>query len=752
MRNHFIKHSLLAASIITALSACNGDNDNEVKALQANVAALQTQLDQSTSSVTALQAELVTLTAAIADSSTLNQQQKAALDKQIVELNNMLSLSDDRFDALAMAESLAALKVILVAEQFATLRLMETTDIHAYLTDVNYYNGSTQTRFGLSRTATLIKQSRAEVTNSVLVDNGDLIQGNPIGDWMAAKGIEAGEIHPVYQVMNSLDYDVANYGNHEFNYGLSFLAESVNDANFPYISANVFIDDGDSNSENDVPYFSPYHIIDKIIFDKDGNELSIKIGFIGFVPPQIMVWDKNNLTGEVIAKDIKASAEKYIPQMQAEGADIIVAIPHSGIDATPYNSEALAENSSWYLSQVEGIDAIMFGHAHALFPSSAYANTPNTDIKKGSINGVPAVMPGYWGSHLGIIDLELAYDADNRRWSIFNHQVSTPSVDSVDVSVDDELITMLATAHTGTTKYMNQPIGSASDDMFSFLALVQDDPSVQIVSDAQKHYVEQLIQGDVNLENIPVLSAAAPFKACARSQNCANESDFVTVSQGDLALKDAADLYLYPNTLQVLKVSGSELKEWLECSAGMFNQIDVTSSQQQELVSASFPTYNFDIIDGVEYQIDVSQPARYASGCVLENTEAQRITNLTFNGEVISAEMEFLVASNNYRAGGGGNFPGTGGEHVVIEAPDANRDVLANYIRQLSQGAGTVNPSADNNWRFAEINSDIELNIVFRVPDTERVASFVSAKQYFPMTKVGSDAKGAIYQIDLSNQ
>ncbi|MDN4502591.1 bifunctional 2',3'-cyclic-nucleotide 2'-phosphodiesterase/3'-nucleotidase [Alteromonadaceae bacterium BrNp21-10] len=752
MRNQFIKHSLLAAAIITSVSACNGDNDDEVKALQADVAALQSQLDQSDSSAAELQTQLATLTAAIASSSTLNEQQKNALDTQIAELTGMLNLSDERFDALAMADSLNALAVILEAEQFASLRLMETTDIHAYLTDVNYYDGSTQTRFGLSRTATLIKQARAEVTNSVLVDNGDLIQGNPIGDWMAAKGIEAGEIHPVYQVMNNLDYDVANYGNHEFNYGLSFLAESVNDANFPYISANVFIDDGDDNSDNDEPYFSPYHIIDKVIFDNKGNELTIKIGFIGFVPPQIMVWDKNNLSGEVIAKDITAAAEKYIPQMQAEGADIIVAIPHSGIDANPYDSNALAENSSWYLSQVAGIDAIMFGHAHAIFPSSAYADTPNTDIEKGTLNGVPAVMPGYWGSHLGIIDLQLAYNADDQSWSIFNHKVSTPSVDSADVAVDDELTTMLTAAHTSTTEYMNQPIGSASDDMFSFLALVQDDPSVQIVSDAQKYYVEQLIQGDVNLEGLPVLSAAAPFKACARSQNCANESDFVTVSKGDLALKDAADLYLYPNTLQVLKITGSELKEWLECSAGMFNQIDVTSSAQQELVSSSFPTYNFDIIDGVQYQIDVSQPARYTSACVLENTDAQRISNLSFNGELVTAEMDFLIASNNYRAGGGGNFPGTGGEHVVIEAPDANRDVLANYIRQLSQSVGTVNPSADNNWRFANIDSNVELNIVFRVPDTERVASFVSDKQYFPTTKVGTDANGAIYQIDLSSQ
>lgn len=202
----------------------------------------------------------------------------------------------------------------------------------------------------------------------------------------------------------------------------------------------------------------------------------------------------------------------------------------------------------------------------------------------------------------------------------------------------------------------------------------------------------------------------------------------------------------------MLKVSGAELKEWLECAATMFNQIDPTSTAQQELVSTAFPSYNFDIIDGVKYEIDVSQPARYQGNCELINESAQRITSLTYAGQAVDDEMEFLIASNNYRAGGGGNFPGTGGEHVVIEAPDANRGILANYIRELSTANGAVNPSADNNWRFATVASDVALNIVFRVPDNDRVAAFIAAKQNFPMTKVGVDERGAIYKIDLSTQ
>ncbi len=755
--------STLLASCIALLSGCGSSNKSQANTIEPDNQPVKEQVpvdDKTTpdpdmdpqagnKTITELKAIFEVIKSNAANNDTLSTEQQAAYNQKIDNIDFLLDTTEDLIDKAALADELTHLKAIVNAEYFARLRLMETTDIHAYLTDVNYYSDTIQTRFGLSRTASLIKTAREEVVNSVLVDNGDLIQGNPIGDWMASKGITADEVHPVYQAMNLLGYDVANYGNHEFNYGLAFLKESVNDANFPYISANIYKPDGDTDPTNDQHYFDPYTIIEKTIIDSDGEDRTVKIGFIGFVPPQILVWDKKNLTGKVTVKDIAATAKELIPKMQAEGADIIVAIPHSGISTAPYDESNLAEHSSYYLSQVEGIDAIMFGHSHSVFPSEAFADVAHVNIEKGTINRVPAVMPGYWGSHLGIIDLELVYDKDSQKWNIFNHQVSTPSIDTESVITDPEITAALADADTQTTTYMNQPIGSASDDMFSFLALVQDDPSVQIVSDAQKDYVEQLIQGDVNLQNLPVLSAAAPFKACARSQNCSNESDFVTVKKGNLALKDAADLYLYPNTLQVVKINGGELAQWLECAAGMFNQIDTTSSEPQELISTSFPTYNFDVIDGVKYQIDVTQPARYAEGCVLDNSNAQRIVNLTFNDEPVAEDMQFLVATNNYRAGGGGSFPGTGSEHVVIEAPDANRDVLANYIRTLSADNGTVNPSADNNWQLARIDAAIDLNIIFYAPDTVRVADFIAKQQLFPVNYIKASERGAMYKINL---
>lgn len=632
------------------------------------------------------------------------------------------------------------------------LRLMETTDIHANVMDYNYYSGSTNIGIGLVRTATLIKEARAELTemgNSVLVDNGDLIQGSPMGDWKQATGIEAGEVHPVYKAMNELDYVVGNYGNHEFNYGLEFLAESVNDANFPYISANIFIDDGDDNPDNDMLYFDPYHLETKAVMDKEGNTHEITIGFIGFLPPQIMQWDKANLSGKVITKDIKAMAERFVPQMKEEGADIVVAIPHSGISTKAYSADALAEHSSWYLADVEGIDAIMFGHSHLTFPSSAFAETEGVDLEAGTIKGVPAVMPGYWGSHLGIIDLSLEYNVTQDTWQVVGSQVEARAIvvdGEATVEPDAVIAANLEHDHQATIAYMGTPIGESTDDIFSFLALVKDDPSVQIVSDAQKAYVENLIQGDVNLQDLPVLSAAAPFKACNREGICADETSFTTVAKGELTLSNAADLYLYPNTLVAVKINGEELKGWLECSASQFFQIDTTTTAQQELVDyAGFPTYNFDVMDGVTYQIDVTQPPRTDRSCSVINADANRIVNLKYNNEDVSDTQEFIVATNNYRANGG-VFPGTGSDHIVINSPDTNREVLANYIRDNSP----VTPTADGNWSFAPIDTVTDLTVVFRVPNTDRARNFVAAQLQNAEFIEVNDAGEAVYELILN--
>lgn len=160
-------------------------------------------------------------------------------------------------------------------------------------------------------------------------------------------------------------------------------------------------------------------------------------------------------------------------------------------------------------------------------------------------------------------------------------------------------------------------------------------------------YVKGKIKG-TQYENLPVLSAGAPFKAGTRS-----DPDYYTyIPKGELAIKNVADLYLYDNTVAMLKLTGADVKEWLEMSAGQFHQIDVNKAGEQQLINTDFRSYNYDVIDGVTYEIDVTQPAKYDTSGNVVNEEASRIVNLQYNGKPIDLKQEFVVATNNYRASG----------------------------------------------------------------------------------------------------
>lgn len=620
-------------------------------------------------------------------------------------------------------------------------RIMETTDLHSNMMDFDYYKDKPTDKFGLVRTATLIAAARAEAKNSVLVDNGDVIQGSPLGDYMAAKGLNKGETHPVYQAMNTLNYSVGNLGNHEFNYGLDYLDKALAGAHFPYINANII------DVATGKPRFTPCLIKPEKVVGRDGKTYTLNVGYIGFVPPQIMVWDKANLQGKVTVEDITATAWRWVPVMRQQGADIVVAVAHSGLSSEPY--QALAENSVWYLSQVPGIDAIMFGHAHAVFPSADFAAIPGADIERGTLNGIPAVMPGMWGDHLGVVDLTL--DNDSGKWKVTQARAEArPIYDKAAkkslAQEDATLVAVLADAHRATRDFVAKPIGKSADVMYSYLSLVQDDPTVQIVNNAQRAWVEHFIQGDPDLANLPVLSAAAPFKAGGRKNDPAS---YVEVEKGDLTFRNAADLYLYPNTLVVMKVNGAQVKEWLECSAGQFNQIDPQQRQPQSLINWNYRTYNFDVIDGVNYQIDVTQPARYDDECQLIHPQASRIKNLTWQGKPVDADATFLIATNNYRAWGG-KFAGTGEKYIAFASPDENRAIVSAWISAQTQAQGEVHPQADNNWQLAPIKSNVPLDIRFETSPSEKAKAFIADYARYPMRYINQDETGfAIYQLDL---
>jgi 2',3'-cyclic-nucleotide 2'-phosphodiesterase/3'-nucleotidase len=591
----------------------------------------------------------------------------------------------------------------------AELAILESTDIHSNILSYDYYRLAEDSSLGFERMATLARQAREEFPNTMLFDDGDTIQGTALADYQAqVKPVGCGEELAIYRAMDALHYDGGTIGNHEFNYGLPFLAqvtgrtmnvdgvpsaEPCKGPAFPFVLSNVF------SRRDDRPIYPPFAWADKAIRvrtpDGRGTTSTIRVGFIGFTPPPITQWDKRNLEGKVYTKGLVEAAREFVPKLRAEHVDLIIAISHGGIDASPYRSDM--ENANWYLAAEPGIDVLLLGHSHAVFPDpgnaqSRFAHLPDVDNERGFVRGKPAVMGNYWGKSLGIVDLALVWR--DGRWQIdmpatHSEVRDVKKADGTSVPPDPAIAPLVAPVHAATIAYVSTPIGDSDFPMTTYFADVGEVTALQPVNLAQREYVERYIEKNLpQYAGIPVLSAAAPFKG-----GFGGAHDYTDIPAGPIAIRNAADLYLYPNTLTAVKIDGATLKAWLERAAERFNRIDPAKREPQELVNRKFPSYNFDVIQGgLTYAIDATQPER------------NRIRDLAYRGKPVDASQSFIVVTNNYRAGGGGRFPGLDGSNLVVSAPDANRDVLIEWTRAHKHLTRAADGS-ERNWRFVPVKT-----------------------------------------------
>lgn len=550
---------------------------------------------------------------------------------------------------------------------------------------------------GLSRTATLIRRARSESTNCLLFDCGDILQGSPICDFAAKRAPDEPHApHPMIAAMNTLGYDAATIGNHDFNHGADFLFNALELASFPIVSAN-FCSPGAN-----APVFDPVTRIRRKMPDQAGALQDIDIAVIGCLPPQSLAWD-HHLSGRFVITDMVQSVHKQASLARASGADLVIVLAHSGIDASaPANN---AENALIALAALNDVDIVLGGHTHMVFPSDAALDHPAIDSARGLIHGKPVLMPGFWGNHLGQLDLVLApatctgwrlINADTKMLPLVrrNHKGQVTQT----TPEDPTILSLTEKDHTATLRYIQKPAGETTVPLHSFFSLLANDVAVQLVADAQSDYLAREIRNSP-LDGLPILSSAAPLKTGRRS----GPQHYTHIPPGPLTRRSLADLYFFSNTLCALHLTGTCVRDWLELSAGLFHQIPAGQTRTTPLLDKTFPGYRFEVICGLTYDIDLSRPPRFNTRSNLINPDSNRIRNLRWQGRPVLDSDEFLVATNSYRAYGIGldmlASESSASPEIVFESSKTNRTILHDYIHRTSP----IAPRARRVWSFTPL-------------------------------------------------
>lgn len=558
--------------------------------------------------------------------------------------------------------------------------ILGTTDLHSHVFNWDYYTNAEYTDsknddIGLAKVFSLVKQVREEkgAHRTLLVDAGDIIQGTSLAYYYAkvepitgSKG-KRGPIHPMAAAMNAMHYDAAALGNHEFNYGIPLLRTFQEQCKFPLLGANAL------HAKTLKPAFPPYVI--KCI--PVPGRPPVKVGIIGLTNPGIAIWDKDNVSGKMVFPGLVEQAAKYVPKVRALGADVVFLTDHSGLDGSTSYGDALpyVENASNLVAQqVPGIDAILVGHTHVEVPT--YKVTNETTGKD-----VVLSEPFCWGKRLSVFDFEVEFSKG--RWHVTS--VTSDVLKANAVEEDPEIVKLLTADHDKVVAYVNQTIGTCTQEMSGVDSCWKDTAIIDFINYVQAATVKAGLTGDD--ASLPVVSVAAPFSRTA------------DIPAGNVSIRDIAGLYIYDNTLYGKKLTGAQLKDYLEFAAAYYNRVPAGTAVDTATLTNSTSggttrwDYTYDVALGLTYDIDIAQPS------------GSRIANLQYNGAAIDETQVFVVAVNNYRASGGSGYPHIASAEIVYNGGQEIRQLLIDY----AVTAGEIDPSVffTDNWKLTQAGTPV---------------------------------------------
>lgn len=573
----------------------------------------------------------------------------------------------------------------LARRPLAKLRLIATSDLHASLMPYDYCANRPNANLGLGAISQQIAEARGEARNCLLFDNGDFLQGSPLADYAATA--RRRRAHPVITAFNTLGYDAATLGNHEFDYGLGFLSEVLQDARFPVVSANIATRLGTSPARDET-LVPPFTILRRQIFDDEGRAHVLRVGVIGFAPPQIAEWDRDTLGGRVHTRDILAAARAWLPRLRARGADIIVALAHSGIG--PLDPEDGSENAATALAALPEIDAVVAGHSHQVFPGPNFPASPAVDPVGGRLAGKPAVMPGHSANHVGIIDLELqSCSLGSRRWQVVGSSARIGHRSDQTAS-SPALHQALAPDHRAALAWSRRQLGEAAVPLHTHFATTAPSAALSLITEAKIDHVRKAL-AETSWAGLPLLASAAPYRVGGRG----GPANFTEIPAGTLRMRNLSDLYPFPNTIVTLLLTGAEVADWLERAAAVFHRI-TPGAIDAPLHDAAVPAFNFETIPQLSYAIDLSQPARFDGQGRLVQPDARRITGLRYGERSVDPHEEFLLITNSHRAGCARLQDPSAEPQVVFTDGARVQSILAAHV----QAKRTVGATPARHWHF----------------------------------------------------